>query len=658
MKRKTLQKIGVNSMSYHFFKVCTATPKLMVGDCKYNTEQIISCIKEAADQRAGLILFPELCITGYTCADLFFQTTLLMEVQKSIENLLDESKHHEQIIVVGAPVSHEEHLYNTAIVIFKGQILGIVPKTYLPNYSEFYEKRWFHPSYDILHTSITYCGFTVPFSPYILFKATNQPYLSFAIEICEDLWAMIPPSLHHAQAGATMLLNLSSSNEIVGKEVYRRHLIAQQSARTMSAYLYTSSGIYESTTDLAFGGHKLIYENGNKISESELFKRDNDLLYGIVDLERVYKERIKQNHFKQAEIIKALNYQTAAFEIQNQPFEWHRFVDAQPFVPSDPTARKERCKHIFNIQAHSLARRMEHTKSQSLVVGISGGLDSTLALLVCVKAIKILDLPPTHILGVTMPGFGTSDRTYNNAITLMQLLGITLKEISIVASATQHLKDIEHDMSSHDVTYENAQARERTQILMDLSNKYNGIVVGTGDLSELALGWATYNGDHMSMYAVNASIPKTLVRYLVDYVADYESETATKAVLQDILDTPVSPELLPTDHQGAIAQKTEDIVGPYELHDFYLYNMMRFGFSPTKIYFLAKQAFKGIYDHQTLLKWLEVFYRRFFNQQFKRSCLPDGPKVGSICLSPRGDWRMPSDASSRLWLDEIKTLQP
>ncbi len=644
-------------MSYHFFKVCAATPQLAVGDCKYNTEQIIECMKLSSGQKAGLTLFPELCITGYTCADLFFQTTLLDQTEKNIRLILEESKQHEQIFIIGAAIPHKDNLYNSAIVILKGQILGIIPKTYLPNYNEFYEKRWFHSAHDRVNSTITYCGFTVPFSPYVVFEANDIPYLTLAVEVCEDLWAVLPPSLYHALAGANIIANLSASNEIVGKDVYRRRLIAQQSARTMSAYLYASSGMSESTTDLVFSGHKLIYENGNKIAESELFEKGNALLYGIIDLERIFIERIKQNNFKHSSIIKGLDYQTVKFDLKPSVFEWERFVDPHPFVPSDRATRKERCKHIFDIQAHALARRMAHTKSKNLVLGISGGLDSTLALLVCVKVIHILGLSPLQIIGVTMPGFGTSDRTYHNAISLMKLLGVTLKEISIIASVKQHLKDIEHDINIHDVTYENAQARERTQILMDLSNKYNGIVVGTGDLSELALGWATYNGDHMSMYAVNASIPKTLVRYLVEYAAHYESEKDAQEVLMDILDTPVSPELLPTDHVGGIAQKTEDIVGPYELHDFYLYNMLRFGFSPSKIYYLAQQAFKEVYDAKTLLKWLEIFYRRFFNQQFKRSCLPDGPKVGSICLSPRGDWRMPSDASSRIWLDEVQHLK-
>ena len=645
-------------MDHHFLKVCAATPLLQVADCHYNFEQIITCIEQATSEGASIILFPELCITGYTCADLFFQTTLLDEAEITIAKLLDTTKNNEQLIIVGAPVVHENHLYNVAFVLHKGQILGMVPKSYLPNYSEFYEKRWFDSGLNIDKTYINYAGQTnILFSPHTLFNATNIPYFKLGIEICEDLWAMLPPSTLHALKGATLIVNPSASNEIVGKNQYRRELLAQQSAKTMCAYMYTSSGTHESTTDVVFSGHKLIYENGYCIAESELFPQKNDLLYGIIDLERLHKERIKQNHSQPSMMLNNLNYETISFELKVPVFEFDRYVDNKPFVPDNENMRKERCKHIFDIQSHGLARRMAHTKAETFVVGISGGLDSTLALLVCVKAAKILGKPPTSIVGVTMPGFGTTDRTYNNAVNLMKLLGITVREISIVESAKQHLKDIGHDFTTHDVTYENAQARERTQILMDLSNQTNGLVIGTGDLSELALGWATYNGDHMSMYAVNASIPKTLVRYLIDYVAHFESEPLVQEILFDVLETPVSPELLPPDNEGKITQKTEDLVGPYELHDFYLYNMLRFGYKPTKIFFLAKVAFNDIYDNETILKWLKVFYRRFFNQQFKRSCLPDGPKVGSICVSPRGDLRMPSDASSRMWLEEIEHLE-
>ena len=644
-------------MDHHFLKVCAATPLLQVADCSYNIKQIISCTEMAHKEGASLILFPELCITGYTCGDLFFQTTLLEDTEKSIATLLSATQTYEELIIVGAPISYLNHLYNVAIVMHKGQILGIVPKSYIPNYSEFYEKRWFNSGAHMDKAYITYAGQeNIPFSTQLLFKASNIPLFNLGVEVCEDLWTMLPPSTLHTLQGATVIANLSASNEIVGKSTYRRDLLAQQSAKTMCAYIYTSSGPQESTTDVVFSGHKLIYENGYTIAESDLFPKANDLLYGIIDLERLQKERLKQNHIHPAHLLNALNYETISFEMKVSEFTFNRYVDPHPFVPDDETLRKTRCKNIFDIQAEGLARRMAHTKAETFVLGISGGLDSTLALLVCVKAAKLLNKPTTSIVGVTMPGFGTTDRTYNNAINLMKLLGVTVREISIVASATQHLKDIGHDLTTHDVTYENAQARERTQILMDISNQTNGLVIGTGDLSELALGWATYNGDHMSMYAVNASIPKTLVRYLIDYVAHFESEPLVQEILIDVLETPVSPELLPPDSEGQIAQKTEDLVGPYELHDFYLYNVIRFGYRPSKVYFLAQQAFKDTYDSETILKWLKVFYRRFFNQQFKRSCLPDGPKVGSICLSPRGDWRMPSDASSHLWLAELDTL--
>lgn len=655
MKSKLDFMIRGNDMDYHFLKVCAATPKLAVADCTYNTEQIIKCIEDSDSNAASVIVFPELCVTGYTCADLFLQTTLLDEAERCVGKIVDSTINREQLVVIGAPIGHEGRLFNVAIVICKGKILGIVPKMYLPNYSEFYEKRWFHSGVGLGQLETTYAGQTVPFSSNLLFKAKNIPYFTLGIEICEDLWVSLPPSTLHTLKGATIIVNPSASNEIVGKTQYRRDLISSQSARTMSGYIYTSSGIGESTTDVVFSGHKLIYENGYIISESETFERDNALLYGIIDLERLYKERLKNNHV-QPEVLQSVVYKNITFDIKPEAFTYNRFVDPKPFVPDNEAVRKERCKAIFDIQANGLARRMAHTKAQSYVLGISGGLDSTLALLVCVKAAELIGMDRKSIVGVTMPGFGTTDRTYNNAINLMKLLGITTKEISIVESATQHLKDIEHDLNTHDVTYENAQARERTQILMDLSNKYNGLVIGTGDLSELALGWATYNGDHMSMYAVNASIPKTLVRYLIDYVAHYESEPLVQEILFDVLDTPVSPELLPPDKEGNIAQKTEDLVGPYELHDFYLFQMLRYGYRPSKIYFLAQQAFKDVYDHETLLKWLKVFYRRFFNQQFKRSCLPDGPKVGSICVSPRGDLRMPSDAQSRIWLDDIDQL--
>lgn len=644
-------------MTNHFIKVCTITPKLSVGDCNYNLKQIYNCIKESETAGASIAVFPELCLTGYTCGDLFYQSNLLAETEKNIKQLLDATATSEQLILVGAPIAHEGHLFNTACVLFKGKLLGIVPKSFLPNYNEFNEKRWFSAAHEILHSEMVYAGQTVTISSHLLFKAKRIPYFCLGIDICEDLWSPLSPSTCHTIYGATIIANLSASNETVGKMNQRKALVAQHSSKTMCGYLYTSSGIYESTSDLVFSGHQLIYEGGSLLAESELFSRENLITYATLDLEHLYNQRLRFNYATSPLPFKEINYQMIEFDLALKVKEPDKNINPHPFIPKEEKTRTQRCKSIFAIQAHGLARRMEHTHAEHLVIGVSGGLDSTLALLVCVRAIKLLNMPSYSIIGVTMPGFGTSDRTYHNAISLMKLLGITQKEISIVPSTLQHLKDIEHDASIHDTTYENAQARERTQILMDLSNQYNGLVVGTGDLSELALGWATYNGDHMSMYGVNASVPKTLMRYLIEYVAYYESEPLVQEILFDVLATPVSPELLPTSDRGDITQKTEDLVGPYELHDFFIYYMLRFGYAPSKIYHLAQMAFNNQYSNETLLKWLKVFYKRFFAQQFKRSCLPDGPKVGSIGLSPRGDWRMPSDASSALWLAEIESLK-
>lgn len=642
---------------HHFIKVCTATPKMSLGDCFYNAEEIIVCMKEASRNKACLAVFPELSITGYYCEDLFFQTTLLTQAEKAMKNILEATSSLDLVGILGAPIRNNASLYNCAIVFCHGKILGIVPKTYLPNYSEFYEKRWFTPSTCMPTQTVCYAGCEVPMSAKLLFQDTAIEDLIIGIDVCEDLWSVLPPSTLHALAGATVIVNLSASNEIIGKAQYRHQLISEHSARTMSAYLYTSSSVNESTTDLVFSGHQLIYENGYLLAESQLFTEENTLTYAAIDLERLIKERLRRNNIIPADLLPLLKEQVIHFSVQQQTFELERHIDAHPFVPDDPEKRKQRCKAIFEIQSHGLARRMKHAKSNYLVLGMSGGLDSTLALLVCLKAVHHLALPSSAVMGVTMPGFGTTTRTYQNAMDLMRLAGVSVKEISIVNAATEHLKDIGHDLSCHDVVYENAQARERTQILMDLANSVNGLVVGTGDLSEFALGWATFNGDHMSMYGVNASIPKTLVRYLIDYVAHYESEPMVQEILFDILDTPVSPELLPPNAEGKISQKTEDLVGPYELHDFFIYEMLRFGYSPKKIFFLAMHAFKGIYTESDVLKWMKVFYKRFFMYQFKRSSLPDGPKVGSVCLSPRGDLRMPSDASSKLWLDEIESMK-
>ena len=644
-------------MKYHFLKVCTITPKLRLADCSYNTQEIIKSLREAEENGATLAVLPELCITGYSCADLFFQSTLIQAAEDGIKAILKASESLEIVAILGVPISQGGNLYNAAVVIVKGKILGIVPKTHLPNYGEFYEKRWFATADNLLVSSIDYAGQHCIISPYLTFNCTSIPYFVLGIDICEDLWSTIPPSLFHSLAGATILVNLSASNEIVGKAQYRRELIAQQSAKSKSAYLYTSSSVGESTTDLVFGGHQLIYENGYLLAESSLFYEDTTITYASIDLERLVKERLHLNRLDQAKLMQYLPYQCISFEITPKETPLQRDVEPHPFVPSDELKRKERCKAIFDIQAHGLARRMQHVKADYLVIGMSGGLDSTLAILVCVKAAKYCNLSPAAILGVTMPGFGTTDRTYQNAINLMRLLGVTMKEISIVDATRGHLKDIDHSLEARDATYENAQARERTQILMDLANKYNGLVVGTGDLSELALGWATYNGDQMSMYGVNASVPKTLVRYLIDYVAHYESEPMVQEILFDVLDTPVSPELLPPDKNGEITQKTEDLVGPYELHDFFIYYALRFGYTPSKIYFLARQAFKECYSPEVILKWLRTFYKRFFQNQFKRSSLPDGPKVGSVCLSPRGDLRMPSDAHYNIWLEDLESIE-
>ncbi len=643
-------------MKYHFLKVCTVSPKLRLADCKYNTEQIIKSLQEVARQGASLAIYPELCITGYSCADLFFQSTLLEEAEHGICKILEASRSLEIVAVVGTVLLKDSQLYNVAVVLSKGKILGIVPKTYLPNYGEFYEKRWFASAHHLVTENMDFAGQTCVISPHLIFKCQSIPYFVLGIEICEDLWSMLPPSLFHSLAGATVIANLSASNEIIGKAQYRRDMIAQQSAKTMSAYLYTSSNMGESTSDQIFSGHQLIYENGYLMAESELFTEDTTISYAMIDLERLIKERIRHTNFNQTKLFQTLNYQSISFELKESNSPFNRCVEPDPFIPKDETKRKERCQEIFNIQVHSLARRMKHVRSDYLIIGMSGGLDSTLALLVCVKAARYCNLPPSAVMGVTMPGFGTTDRTYQNAIHLMKLLGVTLKEISIVESTRQHLKDIGHAQDLHDTTYENAQARERTQILMDLANQYNGIVVGTGDLSELALGWATFNGDQMSMYGVNSSVPKTLVRYLIDYVAHYESEPLAQEILFDILDTPVSPELLPPNSNGEIAQKTEDLVGPYELHDFFIYYCLRFSYKPSKIYFLAQVAFKDKYSPEVILKWLKTFYKRFFTQQFKRSSMPDGPKVGSVCLSPRSDLRMPSDAYSDIWLKDLESI--
>lgn len=625
-------------MNYGFIRVAAAIPDIKVADCSYNISQIIDIAQKADNQQIQAICFPELCITGYTCADLFFQSELLHQAGNALHELQLQTAKLNCVIIVGMPFELKNQLFNVAVVLQRGKILGIVPKTHLPNNNEFYEKRWFTPSASITDQSVNFRNQDIPFGTDLLFTSGA---FSFAIELCEDLWVPIPPSSQHAVQGAELIFNLSATNELIGKHQYLRQLIEQQSARCNAGYIYSSAGYGESTTDVVYAGNGIIAENGKIVASTKRFMFEPQLAVSEIDVERLRSERIRNSNFGNSRTDKTyrkISFETVGFDVHSI----HRVFEKHPFVPS-LTNRNESCEEIFSIQMGGLAKRWKHTNATTLILGISGGLDSTLALLVCIKTADKLGYDRKRIVGITMPGFGTTDRTYTNALSLMKSLGITVKEISIKDACIQHFKDIEHDASVHDVTYENTQARERTQILMDYANKHNGIVIGTGDLSELALGWATYNGDHMSMYAVNSGVPKTLVRYLVDWVS-HQLDAFSEIILQDVLDTPVSPELLPADANGEIAQKTEDLVGPYELHDFYLYYFVRFGFSPEKIAFLAKRSFEGSYDEPTIEKWLKVFIRRFFQQQFKRSCMPDGPKVGSINLSPRGDWRMPSDA--------------
>ncbi|MFP4698072.1 MAG: NAD(+) synthase [Eubacteriales bacterium] len=637
-----------------FVRIGTGTPTIKVADINHNQNEIYKLIDEATALNISVLILPELCLTGYTCGDLFFQSKLIDETTSSIERIRAYTTNKSVFIVIGAPLQSNGQLYNCLIAICEGKIVGVVPKTYLPNYNEFYEERWFSSSYDAITTTIKINNIEVPFGNDLLFCHKNIKNFKIGIEICEDLWVPIPPSSYASISGATIILNGSASNEIVGKSSYRKKLLEQQSARTVSAYAYASSGYGESTTDLVFGGHCLIYENGRLLNESDRFKLSTSITFSDVDLDLLIHERMKKNGFFDSYLTK--QYREIIFAEHIPSINTVRKVNPYPFVPNNEKVRNEHCEEIFSIQTFGLAKRLEHIGCEKVVLGISGGLDSTLALLVCVKTFDLLNIDRKNIIGVTMPGFGTTDRTYNNALNLMEELGITIKEISIKEASLQHFNDIGHDATTHDVTYENVQARERTQILMDLSNKEKGIVVGTGDLSELALGWATYNGDHMSMYAVNSSIPKTLVRYLINWVSLHQVSTTARTILNDVLDTPVSPELLPPTSEGEIHQKTEELVGPYELHDFYLYQVMRYGFTPKKILILAEKAFEDKYKREILLKWLKKFYYRFFSQQFKRSCLPDGPKVGSINLSPRGDWRMPSDAVVNIWIEELENL--
>lgn len=636
-------------MRQGFIKVAALTPKVKVADTTYNREQICMLIDEAQEKSAKILVFPELCITGYTCGDLFYQELLLREAKKELLAIAKYTERKDCLVFVGLPLEHQGKLYNVAAAIAQGKVLGLVPKTHIPNYNEFYERRHFvsgmkQPVPVALDEDII-----VPMGTQILFQCRQMPALKIAAEICEDVWAPNPPGVDHALAGATVLVNLSASDETTGKDIYRKSLVTGQSGRLICGYIYCSAGDGESTQDVVYSGHNLIAENGFLLAESRRFC--NESIYTELDIARLNEERRRMSTFP------AFNetYINIEFSLKEEQTELTRFVDPAPFVPGNKADREKRCEEIFMIQAMGLKKRLEHTNAATAVVGISGGLDSTLALLVMVKAFDLLNRDHKDIVAVTMPGFGTTDRTYDNAVSLIKSLGATFREVSIVDSVRTHFRDIGQDEAVHDVTYENGQARERTQILMDIANKSGGMVIGTGDMSELALGWATYNGDHMSMYGVNASVPKTLVRHLVRYYADTCGDETLQKVLYDVLDTPVSPELLPPE-DGKISQKTEDIVGPYELHDFFLYYILRFGCTPKKIYRLAKYAFDGTYDTETIQKWLKTFYRRFFSQQFKRSCLPDGPKVGTVAVSPRGDLRMPSDASARIWMEELDHL--
>ena len=634
-----------------FIRVAASTPEVKVADVEYNREQICCRIIEGRERGAKIMVFPELVLTGYTCGELFNQKPLLTKAREELKKLVDFTAGSDMLVFAGVPWEYNNKLYNTAAAIQDGELLALIPKMCLPNYSEFYELRYFNPGFE-KPVAVPWEDGYVLMGSKILFNCANVENLVVGAEICEDVWVLNPPSIGHASAGATVIVNCSASDETTGKSDYRRSLISGQSARLLCGYIYANAGEGESTQDLVFGGQNIIAENGTMLAESRRF--ENETVYADMDLERLECERRRMTTYQTAGRENYVFIDFSLHEDENRP---ERFIDPSPFVPQDEESRNRRCEEILSIQAMGLKKRLKHTGCRSAVIGISGGLDSTLALLVTVRAFDLLGLARDKIICVTMPCFGTTDRTYHNACYLTKKLGASFLEVDIKDAVANHFRDIGHDSSVHDVTYENSQARERTQVLMDIANKYNGMVIGTGDMSELALGWATYNGDRMSMYGVNSSVPKTLVRHLVRYFADTCGEKELSEVLLDVLDTPVSPELLPPEKDGKIAQKTEDLVGPYELHDFYLYYILRYGYHPGKIYRLAVMAFEGVYDNAVILKWLKVFYRRFFSQQFKRSCLPDGPKVGSAAVSPRGDLRMPSDACSRLWLEELEQIE-
>ncbi len=649
---------------FGFIKVAAAVPSVKVADCIYNSEHILAQIKQAANKGVEIIAFPELAVTAYTCADLFHQQRLLDCAEEALAQLLGETTEMNITVILGMPVRSGNQLIDAAVVFSQGEIYGVVPKSFLSNSRESSEQRWFTPAWQLNDDTVTLCGQSIPMGADLIFRQNcyNQPFangsakVTFGVELSSDLWATVPPSSYHTQNGAQIIFNTSANTELIGRHSYLKSLIANQSARTVAGYIYASAGFGESTTDCVFAGNAIIAENGKILAESPRFTMEEQMVISEIDIDYLEHDRMVEGF---ANNLSGREYRIVKIEndfTENDNFTPTRKYDPLPFVPQGERMN-EQCEEIFNIQVAGLAKRMVHTNCKNAVIGISGGLDSTLALLVTVQTFDALKIPRSGIVAVTMPGFGTTDRTYNNAVDLIRSLGVTFKEISIKDACIQHFKDLNHDLANHNVVYENAQARERTQILMDLSNQVNGMVIGTGDFSELALGWATYNGDHMSMYGVNGDIPKTLVKYLVTWVAKFRSDEHTGKTLLDIVDTPISPELIPADEQGNIKQKTEDLVGPYELHDFFLFHMLRYGATPSKIYFLAKETFAGKYDNATIKKWLTTCIRRFFNMQFKRSCLPDGPKVGSVGLSPRGDWRMASDSCSKVWLDELEELE-
>lgn len=633
-----------------FVRVGAIVPKLKVADVEFNCNEIIKQIEIASNNKIQIAVFPELCITGYTCQDLFEQDTLLEYAEKALNKILDYTNKLDIICIIGMPIKSENQLFNTAVVIQKGKILGIVPKTFIPNYGEFYEKRWFASSKNANKKEIEILGQRIPFGTDLLFKDKENNEICFGIEICEDIWAVEPPSNKLALLGANIIFNLSASNEVIGKKEYRRELVKMQSAKTISGYVYCSSGVNESTSDVVFSGESMIFENGSCLANNERFDFESNMIFTEIDTKKLANDRRKNISFMGNPV--DLEYREIEISIPDNIENLTREYSKTPFVPEDKKKISEICEEILNIQSYGLAKRLLHTNINKTVIGISGGLDSTLAFLVIIKAYEILNIPKKNIIAITMPGFGTTSRTHNNSMKLINEYGATFREINITKSSLQHFEDIGHDKNIKDVTYENAQARERTKILMDIANKENGLVIGTGDLSELALGWCTYNGDHMSMYAVNASIPKTLVKYIIKWVAENSKEEC-KNIINDILDTPISPELLPPDEKGNIEQKTEEQVGPYILHDFFLYHFLRYGAEPKKIYILACKTFKQDFKEEEIKHWLQVFIKRFFTQQFKRNCMPDGPKVGTVSLSPRGDLRMPSDASYNIWLNNF-----